>query len=168
MKKPRSERKGTASAKATPSEGQDSGPQNRTETGRFPAGVSGNPGGRPKDDPELIEAFRARTMKAVATLDKAMDDFANNVCTAKGDPLVPAAAAVKAAEVTLNRGWGAAPQTIKLDAKVSADVQHDVRAVVQSPQRLANIARVLEESGALALAKLEAETAEPVETKEPT
>jgi hypothetical protein len=126
----------------------------------------GNPGGpgRPKDDPELIEAFRARTPQALATLDKVMADFAANKLTPKGDPLVPSQAAVKAAEVTLNRGWGSAPQTIKLDANVTADVKHDIKAeVVQSPERMRTIIAVLKRAGQL---EENTETAAPVETKE--
>lgn len=131
---------------------------------RFKPGQSGNPEGRPKDDPELVEAFRARTPQALATLDKVMADYAANAVTEKGDPLVPSAAAVKAAEVTLNRGWGSAPQTIKLDANLTADVKHDLKAeMVPSPERLGRIVAVLLKSNAL---KLEAETAAPVETKE--
>ena len=34
-------------------------PENRTKTGRFVKGQSGNPGGRPKVNPEYLEALRA-------------------------------------------------------------------------------------------------------------
>lgn len=130
----------------------------------FMPGQSGNPAGRPKDDPELVEAFRARTPQALATLDKVMADYASNAVTDKGDPLVPSAAAVKAAEVTLNRGWGSAPAVIRLDANVKAELQHDIKAeVVQSPERMRTIIAVLKRAGQL---EESTETTEPVETKE--
>lgn len=138
------------------------GSRHAPPTNAFPIGGPGGPG-RPKDDPELIEAFRARTPQALATLDKVMSDYAANTLTAKGDPLVPPAAAVRAAEVTLNRGWGAAPQTINLDAKLAAEVLHGLKPASRADQ-IKTLA-VLVHSGAL---KLEAETTELVESKEPT
>lgn len=121
-------------------------------TNAWPKGKSGNPEGRPKTDPELVEAFRARTPKALATLDKVMDDFARNALTDKGDPLIPAAAAVKASEVVLNRGWGTAPTTVKLDATLDLDakVTSEARQVLEvDPQRLTRIAAVLQRAGVL-------------------
>jgi len=121
-------------------------------TNAWVKGQSGNPEGRPKSDPELVEAFRGRTMKALATLDKVMDDFAIDAQNEKGDPLIPAAAAVKAAEVVLNRGWGTAPTTVKLDATLDATVKgevvHDVKPLAD-PQRLARILQVARQAGVL-------------------
>lgn len=105
---------------------------------RFRPGESGNPGGRPKTDPEFIEACRARTPKALGVLDEAMDNFA----------LSPASA-VKAAEVMLNRGWGTAPATIKLDVKGEVSTAIEVRAVPVDPERLRRIAGVLRKAGVL-------------------
>jgi hypothetical protein len=114
-----------------------------------------NPGGRPKDDPEFIEACREKTLKALATLERAMDGVENNP-----------GPAVKAAEVILNRGWGSAPQTIKLDANVKAEVSHDVKAeLVQSVDRMRTIALVLQKAGALLEGTA---TADPVEAKTET
>lgn len=121
-------------------------------TNAWVKGQSGNPEGRPKSDPELVEAFRGRTMKALATLDKVMDDFAIDAQNEKGDPLIPAAAAVKAAEVVLNRGWGTAPTTVKLDATLDATVKgevvHDVKPLAD-PLRLARILQVARQAGVL-------------------
>lgn len=118
---------------------------------RFKPGQSGNPEGRPKTDPELVEAFRGRTWKALATLDKVMDDYAAERVTEKGDPLVPSQAAVKASEVVLNRGWGTAPQTVKLDATINATqaITHSVALPAPDPQRLQRVAAVLQKAGVL-------------------
>lgn len=135
-------------------------PANKPKSGKrggktktsWPVGVSGNPLGRPKDDPEFIEACREKTPKALATLDRAMDGVDENP-----------GPAVKAAEVLLNRAWGTAPQTIKLDASLKADVQHDIKAeVIQSPERMKTILAVLKRAGQL---EANTETAAPVETQ---
>ncbi|MDP1916257.1 MAG: hypothetical protein Q8L14_08425 [Myxococcales bacterium] len=69
----------------------------RDERGRVVEG-SLNPIGRPKTPPELVEAFQELTPRSVAVLDKAMQDYLEGT----GD----AATAIRAAEVSLNRGWG--------------------------------------------------------------
>ncbi len=69
----------------------------RDERGRIVEG-SLNPTGRPKTPPDLVEAFRELTPRSVAVLDKAMADYLEGT----GD----AATAIRAAEVSLNRGWG--------------------------------------------------------------
>lgn len=140
-------------------------------TNAWPKGKSGNPNGRPKTDPELVEAFRARTPRALATLDKVMADFSTDATNEKGDPLVPAAAAVKAAEVVLNRGWGSAPSTIKLDATLDAKVESksEVKhAVTIDPQKFARVAEVLARAGVLPTHAVgrEAEEAPKEETPE--
>lgn len=140
----------SANPKKRKSNGQR-GTRHDPPTNAFPVGGPGGPG-RPKSDPELVEAFRGRTMKALATLDKVMDDFAIDAQNEKGDPLIPATAAVKAAEVVLNRGWGAAPTTVKLDATLDAtvkgEVAHDVKPLAD-PQRLARILQVARQAGVL-------------------
>lgn len=114
------------------------GSRSAPPTNAFPVGGPGGPG-RPKDDPEFVAACRDRTMKALATLDKAMDNFE-----------VAPAVAVKAAEVLLNRGWGTAPTTIKLDATVKGEVTETVKLAPIDPARLARIAGVLQQAGVLA------------------
>lgn len=72
-------------------------------------GQSGNPGGRPKADPEVVEALRGLTTKAVGTLRKIIDDFNSHAETSKGDERVPAAVARAAADSIIDRFMGKAP-----------------------------------------------------------
>lgn len=67
----------------------------------FQKGQSGNPGGRPKESPELKAAARAHTKAAVETLAKIMKSGK-----------FPPAARVSAAQALLDRGWGKAAQPI--------------------------------------------------------
>jgi hypothetical protein len=68
-------------------------PENRSNTGRFLPGQTGNPGGRPKG---IAAIAREHTDKAVDVLVSAMDD---------ADPRVR----VVAAKEILDRGYGKAP-----------------------------------------------------------
>jgi hypothetical protein len=111
------------------------GSRNAPPTNAFAVGNPGGPG-RPKDDPEFIEACREKTPKALATLEKAMDAVDVNP-----------GAAVKAAEVLLNRGWGTAPTIVKLDMK--ATLERKVTPLTQTPERLGRIAQVLINAGVL-------------------
>jgi hypothetical protein len=71
--------------------------------GGWPKGVSGNPGGRPKEIIEVVKAARERTAAALATLDRVMADE-------KASP----SARVTAALGILERGWGKPMQSISL------------------------------------------------------
>lgn len=127
-------------------------PENRTEAGTFKPGTTGNAGGRPKTPPELVEAFKGRTPKALATLDKVMSDFMSNAVTMKGDPLVPAQAAVKASEVVLARGWGAPPVKVDLAADVQVEGKVEVQQkLVIDPEKMRRVAAVLLRAGVLKL-----------------
>jgi len=54
-------------------------PGNRTETGQFQKGQSGNPNGRPKDDPEVKAILRAHSKKMVRRLVKLTESDDENV-----------------------------------------------------------------------------------------
>ena len=70
---------------------------------RFHKGQSGNRGGRPKLDPDVVVAARGHTVEAIEILAGIMR---------KGDS---DSARVRAAEILLNRAWGSAPQTIAIE-----------------------------------------------------
>src|SRR5262249_49138624 len=63
--------------------------------GGFQPGVSGNPGGRPKEVREVKVLARERTATAIETLTKIMED-----------PKAPPAARVAACRELLDRGYG--------------------------------------------------------------
>lgn len=65
----------------------------------FQPGQSGNPSGRPKEDPQLKAMAREHTEAAIGVLANALSD---------PDPRVQ----IKAAEVLLDRGYGKPGQTI--------------------------------------------------------
>ena len=66
----------------------------RDKTGRFIKGYSGNPGGRPKDEYNVIELARSYTTEALETLVELMRDGKDE--RVRGT----------AAQVLLDRGWG--------------------------------------------------------------
>jgi hypothetical protein len=74
----------------------------------FKKGQSGNPGGRKPALPiDLIALCRADTRESVETL-----------IEIRKDKDAPHSARVKAAETIINRGWGTAPQTIKVEGEI--------------------------------------------------
>jgi|TARA_A200000113_G_scaffold180023_1_gene165745 hypothetical protein len=66
----------------------------RDKTGRFIKGYSGNPGGRPKDEYNVIELARSYTTEALETLVELMRDGKDE--RVRGT----------AAQALLDRGWG--------------------------------------------------------------
>src|SRR5690606_40472321 len=65
----------------------------------WPKGVSGNPGGRPREVGHVRELARQHTEEAIQALVAVMRD-----------PDQPGRARVAAAEAPLDRGWGGPPQ----------------------------------------------------------
>jgi hypothetical protein len=89
------------------------GPENRCDqvaSGRFQPGVSGNPGGRPKELGHVRDLAREHTDEAIRTLASIMRDDKE-----------PAPARVRAAEALLDRGWGRAETTANV--KVPTNVR---------------------------------------------
>lgn len=74
-------------------------PENRDQSGRFKAGASGNPGGRPKALTNFEDLARSRSVQA---LDKLWE-------IAQSGRSMPA---VRACEIIIERAWGKAPQPI--------------------------------------------------------
>ena len=66
----------------------------RDKTGRFIKGYSGNPGGRPKDEHNVIELARSYTTEALETLVELMRNGKDE--RVRGT----------AAQALLDRGWG--------------------------------------------------------------
>lgn len=83
-------------------------PENRTKTGRFAAGTSGNPGGRPRigeQERAAREALKGLCLSAVALLENTIrDDEA------------PLALRLRAAEYVVDRVCGKAMSTRDVDA----------------------------------------------------
>ena len=69
-------------------------PANRTKTGQFAPGSSGNPGGRPKDEYRVAELARSYTTEAIETL-------ADLMRNSKDDRVRGTAS-----QALLDRGWG--------------------------------------------------------------
>ena len=78
-------------------------PENRTETGRFKKGVSGNPGGRPKKPVELELYAKEAPQKLRAIAD---------------DPATPVKIKADIEKFFFEAVYGKAPQAIDLDGKL--------------------------------------------------
>jgi hypothetical protein len=91
--------------------------------GRFQPGISGNPGGRPKEVGHVRELAREHTEEAIGTLAAIMQDGKE-----------PAAARVRAAECLLDRGWRRADMTanVKLPRNVRDLSTEELLAIIGS------------------------------------
>jgi Family of unknown function (DUF5681) len=76
----------------------------RTVTGQFKKGVSGNPGGRPAALEEVRDLARQETAASIHALAKIRDDGR-----------APAQARVAASVALLDRGWGRPAQTTTIE-----------------------------------------------------
>lgn len=95
-------------------------PANRNELGQFVKGQSGNPTGRKKVDPELMEAIRSACPEAVHRL----IEYINHE-----DPKI----ALRAIIELLDRGYGrpAQVQTVNMvDATGGEDMRAQIRSVL--------------------------------------
>jgi hypothetical protein len=84
----------------------------------FKPGQTGNPGGRPKLTPELIELralAREHTRAAVEAIIAVM-----------GDSSAPASARVSAASEVLDRGWGRATQSVEHAGPGGGVIPHEM------------------------------------------
>jgi hypothetical protein len=79
----------------------------RDSNGKWKKGVSGNPGGRPKQSADVVEAARALTPKAIETLEHMLDHGENEMTR------------VRAAEILMNRAWGTPAQHVNVESKTS-------------------------------------------------
>lgn len=110
-------------------------PENRGRTGRnaprtaWKPGQSGNPGGRPKSIPELVEASRALTPMALEVWAKVMADYIEG----RGD----GAHALKAASDSMSRAWGRPAERVEVRADVTSAAASDEEQLIATIRRLA-------------------------------
>jgi Family of unknown function (DUF5681) len=78
-----------------------SAPQNRNGSGRWPKGVSGNPGGRPKGQAALSKSARKLVGEDGEALIQIWWSIAN-------DPMRRDSDRLRASELLAERGWGKA------------------------------------------------------------
>jgi len=84
----------------------ESAPENRTVSGQFQKGRSGNPGGRPKAEGEVRELAQKHGPDAIKRLAQLMNSRNERV-------------AVAACGVILDRAYGRAPQAVQLDGDLA-------------------------------------------------
>jgi uncharacterized protein with WD repeat len=89
-------------------------PDLRESDGKFKKGVSGNPGGRTQNAKELAKIAREYTDEAIQTIVKVM-----RTADKEKDR-------TDAADKLLDRGWGKAPQEVKL----SGDTENPLQILV--------------------------------------
>lgn len=100
-------------------------PSNRLSTGKFKKGQSGNPDGRPKKDPELVEAAKVHTVAAIKTLAEIMKNKKTN-----------AGARVQAACALLDRAHGKPVQMTELTGKDGGPIETQDMTPLELARRL--------------------------------
>jgi hypothetical protein len=103
----------------------------RRKNGTFPKGTSGNPGGRPKEEKEIIEALRRRGDELVAALFRA-------ALRKKPD--------VRAITEAFNRAYGKARQLVELSGKDGGPLEIDYSKL--SVEQLEELRSILEDAAA--------------------
>jgi hypothetical protein len=101
----------------------------------FPKGVSGNPGGRPKELRDVVELARTHSPDAIDTLASVMVDAKT-----------PPAARVAAATALLDRGWGKPGQGLEISGALDVTAFKAGLANL-SDRELAELERLLEKAG---------------------
>lgn len=86
-------------------------PGNRTNTGKFAPGKSGNPNGRPKVDKQVQKALKAATLDAAQTLIELMNDEDQ-----------PGKVRLQAATTILDRVYGKPGQHVDVDGAPSISI----------------------------------------------
>ena len=94
-------------------------PQNRTKTGQFVKGQSGNPGGRTKIDPKVIEILKAALPEMAERLVKLTESDDENV-------------ALKAILAAFERLFGKPVQAsdVQMDVSGALDVRAQIHAAL--------------------------------------
>ena len=87
-------------------------PENRTKTGQFRPGISGNPGGRPKMPEEFRQLARENSIPAL----QVVVNILKNPASANKDRL-------KAAEIILDRAWGKPVQGVEMSGRDGGPIE---------------------------------------------
>jgi hypothetical protein len=95
----------------------------------FRPGESGNPGGRPKSNLELVESSRALTPMALQVWEKAMADY----LAGRGE----APQALKAAGDSMARAWGRTQERLEVRADVTSMDASAEEQLIATIKRLA-------------------------------
>lgn len=91
--------------------------ESRNVAGRFVKGQSGNPGGRPKQDPETREALRAASPAAARKLVELLKSKNEKI-------------AFQAAQEILNRTEGKPRESVSMDLSAGVDMRAQIRSVL--------------------------------------
>ncbi len=90
-------------------------PENRDVSGRFPRGVSGNPGGRPRALREVLDMARAHTTRAIERLAELVESEDEGI-------------ALRACEALIDRAWGKPSDPSLADRLAAAEERLGIRS----------------------------------------